>query len=66
MKAFEEYKKVKFGIENIQPDCTEAEAYLSGLGEGWRAALEEVLSHPGWGVDEESVYNSIVEELNNE
>jgi len=40
MKAFEEYKEKKFGVKNIEPDCSEAEVYLKGLEEGYKAALE--------------------------
>ena len=59
MKTFEKFWK-KVGDEYID----EFDKLLAKC--VWRAALKEVLSHPGWGVDEESVHNSIVEELNNE
>jgi len=43
MKAFEQYVEKKFGSKNIVPDCTEAEAYLKGLQEGYRESLKWVM-----------------------
>ena len=50
MKTYEEWYK-----ENMY-DRTETE-------KAWRAALEWILSHPGWGCAEDEVHQAIREEL---